>query len=120
MLIGAVAGLVVHFIMRGIVGIFDLDRKALPEDIPPTGHDAVSYRAAREEKRRKEQERKERRAARAQLLASQPWVQEVVRTARYTPISTPLSPSPSHAARQEGLAKDTILEHTDEEDDSAF
>lgn len=102
--------------------VFDLDRKPIPKPIPAKGHDAISYRAARAEKRQKEQEKEDRRAIRAKLLASQPLIQEVVREAKARPISlsSPLSPNTGTAATRSGLFQDIILEQTDEESDFAF
>ena len=103
------------------MAIFDLDRKPPPQDIPARGHDAASYRASREAKKQKEEEKQQRVAMRARLLASQPLIQEVVREARKQPVSrNPKSPNASNAATRSGLLDQIILEHTDEEDESAI
>lgn len=121
-LIGAILALVIHFTLRVLVVVFDLDRKPIPKPIPPTGHSAASYREARQAKKKKELEKQQKLAAEARLIASQPLMQEAVRQAREThpaaSSASPLSPGTGRPA----LLQETILEHTDEEedDDSAY
>lgn len=110
--------------MHAFVVVFRLDRKPQPKPIPPKGHDAVSYRKAREARKKKQLEEQEKFATQARLIASQPLIQEVVREARKMPLSgaplSPLSPSVPGPGRP-GLLQETILEHSDEDDDdSAF
>jgi hypothetical protein len=108
-----------HFIIRGFVLMFDLDRQPVPKPIPAKGHDAASYRAARQAKKEKELDKQRRLAMRAQLIASKPLLQEAIREARHIPpaasSSTPISPGTSRPT----LLRETILEHTDEEDDDS-
>jgi len=125
-LLGVLFGIILHFALHAFVLVFDLDQKPMPKPkpIPATGHDAVSYRAAREAKKRKNLEEQQNLAMQARLIASQPLIQEVVREARNNPIvrplTSPLSPNTAAASRS-GLLQETILEHTDEEDeDSVF
>jgi hypothetical protein len=122
-LLGVVAGVTIHIILKVCTVLFKLDQEPVPKDIPASGHDAASYRVAREEKR-KDKEKEERLKMRARLLASQPLIREVVREARRTPISgptsSPISPNTSTSVTRSGLFNQTILEHTDEENDSAF
>lgn len=110
--------------MRAFVVVFRLDRKPLPKPIAPKGHDAMSYRKAREAKKKKQLEEQERLATQARLLASQPLIQEAVREARKMPLvgtatTSPLSPlSPGGlGSGRAGLLQETILEHSDEDDD---
>ncbi|KIX06553.1 uncharacterized protein Z518_04529 [Rhinocladiella mackenziei CBS 650.93] len=111
--------------MRAFIVVFRLDRKPLPKPIPPKGHDAVSYRKAREEKKRKQREEQQRLAVQARLIASQPLIQEAVREARKMPLSgtstSPLSPSSPSVPGPSwpGLLQETILEHSDEDDDDS-
>jgi hypothetical protein len=101
------------------------DRKPVPKDMPATGHDAASYRAARQQRKDKELTRQQKQATQARLLASQPLLQQAVRQARtieFIPApasssSAPLSPGTQRPA----ISGEIILEHTDEEDyDSVF
>jgi len=125
-LIGISLALILHFALRAFVVVLRLEKKPPPASIPATGHDAVSYRKAREEKRRRQLEEQQKRAAQARLIASQPLIQEVVREARKMPLSgtsptsplSPVSPSASLPARP-GLLQETILEHSDEDDDDS-
>ncbi|KIV89259.1 hypothetical protein PV10_08838 [Exophiala mesophila] len=134
--IGLVLGLTLHLTMRIFILVFHLDQKSpsapqstsMPKPIPATGHDAASYRKAREGKKKQAQaQEQESLVAQAKMLASQPLIQEVVREARKMPLSTgslsPLGP-PSPSAlppsfKGLGLSQETILEHTDEEDDDS-
>ena len=123
--IGLVSGLVIHTVLRLTAKTFDLDRATLPRSIPATGHDAASYRAAREAKRKAQDDKEQRSAMRAKLLASQPLVQEVVREARRNPItggsiSSPKSPGPNTAAAKSGLFERILFEHSEEDEESAF
>ncbi|KIX97011.1 uncharacterized protein Z520_07125 [Fonsecaea multimorphosa CBS 102226] len=77
-LLGLLFALALHFTMRIFVVVFRLDRSA-PQPIPARGHDAVSYRKAREAKKRKQLDEQQRLAAEARLIASQPLLQEVPR-----------------------------------------
>ncbi|KAL6249654.1 hypothetical protein RBB50_003509 [Rhinocladiella similis] len=120
--LGTVLGLILHFTMRAVVLVFKLDEKPIIDPSPPTGHDAISYRKAREEKKRKQLEEQQRLAVQAKLLASQPLLQDAVREARKMPLSsTPISPiSPNvSGSNRPGLLQQTILEHSDEDDDSS-
>ncbi|KIW35465.1 uncharacterized protein PV07_02161 [Cladophialophora immunda] len=126
-LLGLLFALALHFTMRVFVVVFRLDRST-PKPIPAKGHDAVSYRKAREAKKKKQLEEQQRLAAEARLIASQPFLQEVVREARKMPVSgaapagslSPLGPSNTAPSRP-GLLQETILEHSDEDDnDSVF
>lgn len=134
--IGLVLGLTLHLTMRIFILAFRLDRTSpsslqrtpSSKPIPATGHDAASYRKAREEKKKQAQaQEQESLAAQAKMLASQPLIQEVVREARKMPLSTGLlsplgPPSPSAlppSFKGLGLSQETILEHTDEEDDDS-
>jgi hypothetical protein len=94
---------------------------------PPTGHDAASYRAARQAKKQRELEKQEKQAMRARLIASQPLIQEVVREAREKP-KLPQIPQPRPASSTDpfspgtgrrALSREIILEHTDEDDDDS-
>ncbi|KIW15540.1 hypothetical protein PV08_05588 [Exophiala spinifera] len=120
--LGAALGLFLHFAMRAVVLMFKLDKKPKVDPAPPTGHDAISYRKAREEKKRKQLEEQQRLAVQAKLIASQPLLQDAVREARKMPLSStpigPLSPNISVSNRH-GLLQQTILEHSDEDDDSS-
>lgn len=125
-LVGLSLAVILHFILRAFVVVLRLDKKPPPRPIPPTGHDAISYRKAREDKKRKRMEEEERRATQARLIASQPLLQEVVREARKLPLAgvgttgvlSPVSPTNTLPARP-GLLQETILEHSDEEDDDS-
>lgn len=118
---GGFFGLGLHLVMRGVTSVLKLDQPKVPEETPATGHDAQSYRAARQEKKRKEVAKQQKQATQARLLASQPLLQEAVREARgHIPVplpassdSNPLSPGTQRPA----LLRETILEHTDEEDE---
>ena len=103
--------------------VLGLERKPDMKDFPATGHDATSYRAAREQKKRKKEEKQSKVENRARLLASQPLIQEVVREARRKPISGPTTiPTSSNTgttATRSGLFTQTILELS-EESESAF
>ncbi|EXJ79609.1 hypothetical protein A1O3_07888 [Capronia epimyces CBS 606.96] len=96
--------------MLAFVVIFDLDRRPSPEPIPPKGHDAISYRKAREAKRQRLEEL-QRRAVQARLIASQPLIQEVVRDVRRMPLF-----GPSGGPVSPNLLRETILEHSEEDD----
>ncbi len=71
-------------------------------------------------------EKQERLATQARLLASQPLLQEVVREARKLPLAgvgttsqlSPVSPTNTLPARP-GLLQETILEHSEEDDDDS-
>lgn len=125
---GVLLGLILHFTLRVFVVVFRLDQKSLPKPapkpkpIPAKGHDAVSYRKAREEKKKKaEVEEQAAIAVQARLIASQPLIQEVVREVRKMPFSGsagPLSPTTAGPSRHD-LLQETILEHTDEDDDDS-
>lgn len=121
--IGLVSGLVIHTIIRVSTKAFDLDRAPLPRSIPAKGHDAASYRAAREAKRKAQLDKEQRSAMRAKLLASQPFIQEVVREARRNPISgsisSPKSPNASSAATKSGLFERILFEHSEEDDEES-
>jgi len=119
--LGLLLGLFLHYTMRAFIVVLRLDRTPAPNSVPPKGHDAISYRKAREARnKRKQLEDQQRLAAEARLIASQPLIQEVVREARKLPLSgalaNPLSPSISGPSRP-GLLQETILEHSDEDDD---
>ena len=124
--IGLLLALVLHFTLRAFVVVFRLDKKPPPKPIPPKGHDAISYRKAREEKKRKQLDEQQRLAAQARLIASQPLLQEAVREARKMPPSgaaptsplSPISPTNTLPARP-GLLQETILEHSEEDDDDS-
>ena len=121
-LLGLLLGLTLHFTMRAFVVIFRLDRKPIikPKSIPAKGHDAVSYRKARDERKGKQLEEQQKLASQARLIASQPLIQEVVREVRKMPLSSG-PPSPLSPFNRAGLLRQTILEHSDEdEDDSVF
>ncbi|KEF58220.1 uncharacterized protein A1O9_06146, partial [Exophiala aquamarina CBS 119918] len=127
-LLGLLLGLLLHFTLRAFVVVCRLDRKSVPKpapkpkSIPAKGHDALSYRKARGEKKKKaEVEEQAAIAVQARLIASQPLIQEVVREVRKMPFSGsagPLSPSVPGPSRH-GLLQETILEHTDEDDDDS-
>jgi hypothetical protein len=125
-LIGLALAIVLHFILRACIVVLRLDKKPPPKAIPPTGHDAISYRKAREEKKRKRLYEQERLAAQARLLASQPLLQEAVKEARKIPLAgmgttsplSPVSPTNTLPARP-GLLQETILEHSEEDDDDS-
>ncbi|OAG34419.1 hypothetical protein AYO21_11444 [Fonsecaea monophora] len=120
-LLGLLLAIALHFTMRAIVVVFRLDH-SVSRPIPARGHDAVSYRKAREAKKKKQLEEQQRLAAEARLIASQPLLQEVVREARKMPLSgavpaaslSPLSPR-NTAPSWPGLLQETILEHSDED-----
>ncbi|EXJ70592.1 uncharacterized protein A1O5_06662, partial [Cladophialophora psammophila CBS 110553] len=124
-LLGLLLALALHFTIRAFVVVFRLDHNA-PQPIPAKGHDAVSYRKAREAKKKKQLEEQQRLAAQARLIASQPLLQEAVREARKMPLSvaatagslSPLSPCNTTPSRP-GLLQETILEHSDEDDDDS-
>ncbi|ETI28493.1 hypothetical protein G647_00942 [Cladophialophora carrionii CBS 160.54] len=122
--IGLLLALILHFTLRAIVFVFRIDKQPTPKPIPPKGHDAISYRKAREEKRRRQLEEQQRLATQARLMASQPLLQEVVREARKMPLTTstgplsPVSPTNTLPARP-GLLQETILEHSEEDDDDS-
>ncbi len=120
MLLGVFLAVGLHYTLRGFVFVFDLDRGAIPKIIPPAGHSAASYRAARRAKKQKELDKQRELAMRARLIASQPLIQEVVREARQVPpaasSNTPISPGTSRPT----LLAETILEHTDEDDDDSI
>lgn len=119
--LGVFSALLIHFILRGCIFLLKLDRQSPPPDVPAKGHDAISYRAARLEKKRKQEERNEDKA---KYWASQPLIQEIVREARNFPITGPTgvlrSPNPGVLAARSGLFSETILEHSDEDDDSTL
>lgn len=123
-ILGLLLGLLLHYSLRAFVVVFRLDRKPPAKPPAPKGHDAVSYRKAREAKKKHLEEQRSL-ATQARLIASQPLIQEVVREARKTPLSTapatPLSPlSPNIAGpSRPGLLQETILEHSDEDDDDS-
>lgn len=124
--IGLVLALVLHITLRAFVVVLRLDKKPSPKPIPPKGHNAISYRKAREEKKRKQLEDQERLATQARLIASQPLLQEAVREARKIPLAgigttsqlSPVSPTNTLPARP-GLLQETILEHSEEDDDDS-
>ena len=111
-LIGIVLALVCHFILRLFVVVFDLDRPTPPKPIPPTGHDVASYRAARNEKKQRELEKQRAEARKARLYAAHP----VIKPPRPASADSPVSPG----LRRHALSRETILEHTDEEDDDSI
>ncbi|KIW72975.1 hypothetical protein PV04_01131 [Phialophora macrospora] len=123
-IIGLLLALVLHFTLHAIVVVFRIDKQTVPKPIPPRGHDAISYRKAREEKRRRQLEEQQRLATQARLIASQPLLQEGVREARKMPLTTspgplsPVSPTNTLPARP-GLLQETILEHSEEDDDDS-
>lgn len=122
--IGLLSGLVIHSVIRVSAKVFDLDRTPLPRSIPAKGHDAASYRAAREAKRKAQLDKEQRSAMRAKLLASQPLIQEVVREARRNPISGPIpspkSPSASSVTKS-GVFERILFEHSEEDaEESAY
>lgn len=103
--------------------MFRLDGSGHLKPIAARGHDAISYRKAREAKKKKQLEEQRQLATQARLIASQPLIQEVVREARKIPLSgagpsSPVSPGPTGPSRS-GLLQETILEHTDEDDDDS-
>jgi hypothetical protein len=116
------SGLAIHTILRVATKLFDLDRTPIPSSIPAKGHDAASYRAAREAKRKAQLDKEERSAMRAKLLASQPLIQAVVSEARRNPISGPISaPKSPGSASKSGLFERILFEHSEEDDEeSAF
>ncbi|KAL2399680.1 hypothetical protein ABEF95_001186 [Exophiala dermatitidis] len=120
--IGTLLGLLLHFTMVTFVMLFDLDRKPSQKPARPKGHDAISYRKAREAKKQKQKqlEEQQKRAVQARLIASQPLLQEVMRDGRKLshagPSSSPLSPSVAASSRA-GLLRETILEHSEEDED---
>jgi hypothetical protein len=120
--LGLLAAVVLHLTLRAFIFVLRLDKGPVPKPIPATGHDAISYRKARDEKKRKKQEEHERRVAQARLMASQPLLQDAVRAARMGPLSnspiSPLSPGAALPANP-GLLQETILEHSDEDDDES-
>jgi len=123
--IGLISGLVIHTILRVSTNVFDLDRAPVPQPTPAKGHDAASYRAAREAKRKAKLDKEQRSTMRAKLLASQPLIQEVVREARRNPISGPMSspksPNPSTVASKSGFFERILFEHSEEDaEDSAY
>ena len=123
--LGVVGGLIIHLSLSLLVSVLKLDRSTQLQDVPATGHDAASYRTARKEKKHREEvEERQRLEDKARLLASQPFIQEVVREARRQPISgpmtVPISPNTATAATRSGLFTQTILEYSDEDSDSAF
>ena len=111
-----------HLLGRTLVLLIP-DRISVPKDIPPTGHDAASYRAARQEKKDKELARQRRLATQARLMASQPLLQQAVREARHhIPLPAPASSSSaplSPGTQRPSISREIILEHTDEEDDDS-
>lgn len=126
-LVGGFLGLILHLCMRAFTVVLKLDQKpAAPvaEDVPPRGHDLQSYRAARQKKKQEELAKQQEMATRARLTAAEPLLQGMKREARgfisipapASSTSNPLSPGTQRPA----LLRETILEHTDEEDDSAF
>lgn len=120
--IGLISGLIIYSIIRLSTKIFDLDRAPLPRSVPAKGHDAASYRAAREAKRNAQLDKEQRKVLRTKLLASQPLIQEVVREALRNPISgptTPKSPSASSAIRS-GVFDKILFEHSEEDEESAY
>lgn len=125
-MIGLFLALFLHLTLRAFVVVFRLDKHPPPEPIPPKGHDAISYRKAREEKKKRQLEEQQRLAAQARLLASQPLLQEAVREARKLPLNTgattsplsPISPTNTLPARP-GLLQETILENSEEDDDDS-
>lgn len=121
-ILGVLLGLTLHFAMRAFVVVLKLDHKPTAKSIPAKGHDAASYRKAREAKKMKQLDEQQRLSTQAQLIASQPLIQEAVREARKMPLPgapiSPLSPNVSGANRP-GLLQQTILEHSDEDDDSS-
>ena len=124
--VGLVFALLLHFTLRAFVVVLRLDKKPPPKPIPATGHDAVSYRKAREERRKHKLEEQERVATQARLIASQPLLQEAVREARRAPVTvsgptSPMSPvSPTNTfPERPGLLQETILEHSEEDDDDS-
>jgi hypothetical protein len=123
-LIGVILGFGLHFLLRLFSILFKLDRKPRPKPESVKGHTASSYRAARNEKKQRELERQKELALQARLVASQPLVQAVVREARRTSAAgsntKSKAPASPKTTRGSTLMQETILEHTDEEDDSAF
>jgi hypothetical protein len=122
--IGLISGLAVHSIITLSAKVFHLNRAPLPRSIPAKGHDAASYRAAREAKRKAQLDKEQRSVMRAKLLASQPLIQEVVREARRNPISGPISspksPNVSSAAKS-GVFQKILFENSEEdEEESAY
>lgn len=121
--IGLIAGLAIHTIIRVSTKVFDLDRTPIPASVPAKGHDAASYRAAREAKKQAQFDKQMRSELRTKLLASQPLIQEVVREALRNPISgpmpTPKSPSASSAIRS-GVFDKILFENSEEDEESAY
>ncbi len=124
-ILGLLLGLLVHYTLRAFIVVLRLDRDPPPQPLPPKGHDAVSYRKAREAKKKTQLEEQKSLATEARLIASQPLIQEVVREARKMPLSGastaalgPLSPGITGPGRP-GLLQETILEHSDEDDDDS-
>ena len=124
-LIGILLAGCLHLVLQALVLVFGLDRKPKPQAELPIGHDAASYRAARQAKKQKELQHQQKLAAQARLIASQPLMQQAVREAReakqgpLAAVSTsPMSPVSPGTGRP-ALLQETILEHTDEEDDDS-
>ena len=119
-MLGIVTAFILHLVFRGMVLLLRLDRPTPPKDIPRQGYDAVSYRAAREGKPKKMEEKEKARRENMKALASQQWLQDIVREAKLQGIAgpnrMPESPNTSTAATRRGLLTQTILEHSDEED----
>jgi hypothetical protein len=111
-------GLILHYTLRIFTAVFHLDRQPplKPKPIPAKGHDAISYRKARQAKKQKKVEERELQNAQARLIASQPMIQEAVREAKRMSLLS--QPNPVGSSRQ-GLLQETILEQTDEDDDDS-
>jgi hypothetical protein len=128
--IGVIFGLGLHYTMRVITVVLKLDRRPEPKPEPAETSetsdnqpalDARAYRAARQEKKLRELERQQQLATDARRRTAGPLIQEprgrITMPQPASSASSPLSPG----TRRQALLRETIMEHTDEEDqDSAF
>lgn len=117
-LIGIIAALTLHGILRVFVLVFKLNEPPAPKTspIPARGHDINSYRKAREKKKLQAEKEQKEIEATAQALATSPLLKEALKQMRR---DSPDEKSTSPGARirsRESLYGQTILENTEEDD----
>ncbi|RMZ81592.1 hypothetical protein DV737_g2519, partial [Chaetothyriales sp. CBS 132003] len=107
---GALFAAACHLVLRTCVWLFVLDSQpaSASAPIPATGHDAISYRAARLAKRQRELRKDLHQAKLGLLVASLPVVKSP------PPASGTSAVSPGTKMRS--LTRETILEDSDEDD----
>lgn len=117
-LIGVVAALTLHGILRAFILVFRLNEKPTPKvsNIPARGHDINSYRKARERKKLQAEKEQKEIEATAQALATSPLLKEALKQMRRDSPDEKAGSPGSRIRSRESLYGQTILENTEEDD----